>query len=444
MRNLKGKVLQDETILSSGAGDPAMDPVAFPSELPFDSQTRLKIWEIAEHFKCPVIGWCFDIAEQKEMLRKDGMSTKDKTDFEIHEMLVRSLGEENPLSQRIDSSLNRKYRKKIDELSSLEQEELMQRWKGLLNEGDVEGVLWVAVTKTDLSATAKRTLFGDLHMQMHMGARQIGQERRSHSREREKREILEENIREISQTNRRSKKETETLRNELVIASRLSETLQARNQELQKQLSTLCEDGLIAGLEKEKTDLQAEKDRLLKEVSAYEKELRRLENRNGKLLLKLKRQWQPLADRSGNPETKTTETEVVRAHDPASVLDLSEKCVLLVGGRPQMESLYRKLVEANKGIFEYHDGRMKAGAKELVGQVGRADLVLCCIDHISHTAALVIKKLCKKYRKPCQMLMNSSLNNIFLTLVEVHERSTTIGNRRSPPLPEVRGIGALE
>ena len=103
-----------------------------------------------------------------------------------------------------------------------------------------------------------------------------------------------------------------------------------------------------------------------------------------------------------------------------------------------MESLYRELVEANKGIFEYHDGRMRTGAKDLVGQVRRADLVLCCIDHISHTAALVVKKLCKKHKKSLQMLMNSSLNNIFHALLTVHDRATRFRNGRSPSMREVR------
>jgi hypothetical protein len=102
----------------------------------------------------------------------------------------------------------------------------------------------------------------------------------------------------------------------------------------------------------------------------------------------------------------------------------------VVGGLPKMESLYRQLIERNRGMFEYHDGRMNAGARELVGQVRRADLVLCCIDHNSHTAALVVKKLCKKYKKPFQMLSNSSLNNVFLTLLALQDRLTTIQNGR--------------
>jgi len=62
----------------------------------------LRIWEIQERFKCPVIGWCLDISEQKEVLKKEGISIKEKSNFEIHEIVVDSLENENRVSRRID------------------------------------------------------------------------------------------------------------------------------------------------------------------------------------------------------------------------------------------------------------------------------------------------------------------------------------------------------
>ena len=94
-----------------------------------------------------------------------------------------------------------------------------------------------------------------------------------------------------------------------------------------------------------------------------------------------------------------------------------------------MEVFYRQLIEGSGGVFEYHDGRMNAGARELVNQVRRADVVLCCIDHNSHAAALAVKKLGKKHRKPVRMLASSSLNNIFSTLSAVQDSSPEIQNR---------------
>ena len=175
-------------------------------------------------------------------------------------------------------------------------------------------------------------------------------------------------------------------------------------------------------------ELRAGRDEILRQTSVYEKELRKLQNQNKKLLFKLKNQRQTRIHRNNESEGPIDQNAVSSLHDPVLPLDLFQRSVLVVGGLPKMESLYRRLIEGNKGAFEYHDGRMSAGTKELVGQVRRADVVLCCIDHSSHTAALVAKKLCKKYQKPFQMLISSSLNNILLALVSIQDRLTSIQN----------------
>ena len=410
------------------ADDQLMGLLVPEPQLSLNHHTRLRIWEIQERFKCPVIGWCFDITEQKEVLRKEGISTKDKSNFEIHEIVVESLGEENHLSRRIDSWLNRKYQKEIKELSALKQEEFIQHWNASIKKGEVEGILWVAVTKTDLSTEVEKSIFGDMHMEMHVRAKQIGNERQRLNQEGKRNEILTESVREVSRTNKVLKRENEGLKNELAILCRLSDTLRGQNQELENELSKVNENDFIASLQRENVELRAERDGILKQISVYEGELRKLQNQNNKLLFKLKKQSQTRIRRSNESESPIHQNAGSSLHDPVSSLDLSQRCVLLVGGLPPMESLYRQLIEGNKGIFEYHDGRMNAGAKELAGQVRRADLVLCCIDHSSHTAALVVKKLCKKYKKPFQMLLNSSLNNIFLALLAVRDNLASIQN----------------
>ena len=38
----------------------------------------LKLWEIENFFKCPVVGMCLTTAEQKQLLKKAGISIKNK------------------------------------------------------------------------------------------------------------------------------------------------------------------------------------------------------------------------------------------------------------------------------------------------------------------------------------------------------------------------------
>ena len=427
------EILDRQYLQSSGAshlvtGDQLLGSLAPETQLSFDGLTRLRIWEIEDRFKCPVIGWCFDVEEQKDVLRKEGISIKGKSSFQIHEVIVGSLEIENELSRKVDFWLNRKYKKEIEELTSLEQEEFIKQWKALVKKGEIEGILWTAVTKTDLSVEIKRSIFGDVHMEMHERAKQITHEQQRLGQERKRNEILTESVREVTRINKILKRENEGLRNELAIACRLSDTLQRQNQELEKKLAEANENVFIASLQKENAELRAGKDGILKQISVYQRELKKLQNQNNKLLFKLKKQWQTRIHRSNESESSINQNVNSSVQDSVSSLDLSQRCVLVVGGLPKMESLYRRLIEGNRGMFEYHDGRMNAGAKELVSQVRRADLVLCCIDHNSHTAALVVKKLCKKHKKPFQMLLNSSLNNILLTLIAALDRLTSIQN----------------
>jgi hypothetical protein len=428
MENLKKEGLQAPESIHLVVGDPFMGPFAPGSQLSFDDHPRLRFWEIEGFFKCPVVGWCFDVAEQKEVLRKEGISIKGKSNLQIHEILVKSLDDENRLSRRIDFWLNRKYQKEINELSSLEQGEFIKHWEASLERDEIDGILWVAVTRADLPIEARMTIFGDLHMETHERAKQIDNERKRLDQERKRNESLAESAKEASRMNKILKRENEGLRNELAIACRLSDTLQRQTQELEKELSKGNENSLIVSLQKENAQLRAEREGILKQISVCQGEMRTLENQNNKLLSKLKKLEQIRLQRSNESGSLVKQISDSSQHDPASSIDLSKRCVLVVGGLPKMEALYRRLIERNKGIFEYHDGRMSTGPKELVNQVRRADLVLCCIDHSSHTSALVVKKLCKKYKKPFRMLINSSLNNIFLTLLAFQSRLTTIQN----------------
>ena len=99
-------------------------------------------------------------------------------------------------------------------------------------------------------------------------------------------------------------------------------------------------------------------------------------------------------------------------YDSNPSVDLNQSRILIVGGLPKMASLYRRLIEESGGTFEYHDGQVNRGTKILEQQVRRADMILCPIDHNSHGAAWVVKKLGKKYKKPIRMLANSGLSTI--------------------------------
>ena len=83
--------------------------------------------------------------------------------------------------------------------------------------------------------------------------------------------------------------------------------------------------------------------------------------------------------------------------------DVGVSKVLVVSG---------EAVEERGGVFEYHDGRLHGGARELESRFRRADVVLCPVNCNSHGACLLLKNLGKKHGKPVHMLPGFGLGTV--------------------------------
>jgi hypothetical protein len=393
-----------------------------PDRKAVDKPLRLKAWEISDSLKCPVIGTCLDIAEQKQILKKEGISVKNKTDFEIHEIVVGSSESDSRLSRRIDSWLNRKFRKEITAFSELEENEFIEHWKSRLEAGEVEGMLWVAATKPDLSSKAMRLIFGDIHMEMHLNARKNREKRQKLDYQQERNHMLDERLKEAIKRKRSLGKENERLKKKISGLCQASAFLEKEKRVLEREVTKLRGESIVASMREENGELKAEAKRLSEEIRDYREQVKAIEKQNNKLSSKLDTQREVNAYlRKELQRINAQASALNRPDEMYPTFDLRQKRFLVVGGISKMETLYRQLIEENGGIFEYHDGYMKGGTKGLENQLRRADLVLCLINHNSHAASEAVKKFGKKYSKPFRMLGNSSLSTIFQTLLEYQE-----------------------
>jgi hypothetical protein len=383
---------------------------------------RLKLWEINDSFKCPVIGTCLDITEQKQILKKEGISVKNKSDFEIHEIIVGSSESEDCLSRRIDSWLNRKFKKEITAFSKLKENEFIQLWKSRLKDGKIEGILWIAATRSDLPSKAMREIFGDIHMEMHLNARKNREKRQKLDYQQEKNHVLAQRLKEAAKTKRILTKENERLKKEFSNLCQVSALLENKKRELELGLTKLRDESMVPGLLTKNHELQGEVKRLSQEIRDYQKKVKAIESQNNKLSSKLDIQREMNDHLRKELERNNTQASALnRPREAYSSFNLRQKRFLIVGGISKMESLYRQLIEENGGIFEYNDGYMKGGTKGLENQLRRSDLVLCLIDYNSHAASLAVKRFGKKYSKAFRMLANSSLSTIFQALLEYQE-----------------------
>ncbi|RLB79210.1 MAG: hypothetical protein DRH24_13135 [Deltaproteobacteria bacterium] len=387
-----------------------------------DKPLPLRFWEIDLIFKCPVVGTCLDMSEQKQILKKAGISLKKKNPYEIHDTMVRSSESETPLSRKIDCLLNRKFKKEITAFFDLEEDELMQIWKSRFKNGEIEGLLWVAATRPDLSIESKRSLFGDIHMEMHLNSVENRKVRQQFSYLQNKNQKLAQRLKDSTRVRRTLKKENAKLERDQTELRRQYAFLENENLSIEKELSILRGNTGILDLEAENQQLRDELENLSGEIGDYQQRLEDLRVQNNKLLSKLESQ------REMNHHLKKEMEEILaqfsaltRCDETCPSFDLCRKRILIVGGINRMESIYRQLIEDNGGIFEYHDGHIKGGKKPLENRIRRADIVLCPVNINSHNACSVVKKMGKKHRKSVQMLTGSGLGVISQALSECQE-----------------------
>jgi hypothetical protein len=382
----------------------------------------LRFWEIESFFKCPVIGICLDINEQKQILKKTGISFKNMTPFEIHEILVGKSEDKNHISRKVECRLNQKFKKEIAEFFHLEEDEFIHLWKICVEDGKIEGIFWVAAIRPDLSKEARMVVFGDIHMEMHLSSGRNRKVRQRLAHQQEENSRLAHRLKQITSIWRDLKKANKKMEKDLSELHKTCVLLENTNQELEQELSELRENSLIASLQAEKQQLKADQSKSQGDIKLNQQRIFTLQDQNAQLLSKLEKQRDLNSHFRGEMERATAQILALdRCDETCPAFDLCQKRILIVGGITKIEALYRQIVEENGGIFDYHDGYMKGGIKTLETRVKRADMVLCPTNCNSHTACLVVKKLGKKHRTPVRMLASSSLNSISQTLLEHHK-----------------------
>ena len=382
----------------------------------------LRFWEIESFFKCPVIGICLDINEQKQILKKTGISFKNKTPFEIHEILVEKPEDENLISRKVECRLNQKFKKEIAEFFHLEEDEFIHLWKTCVEDGKIEGIFWVAAIRPNLTKEARMVVFGDIHMEMHLSSGRNRKVRQRLAHQQGENSRLAHRLKQITSMRRDLKKENKKMEKDLSESHKTCALLEKTNQELEQELSELRENSLITRLQEKNQQLKTDLSNSQGEIKPYQQRCYALQDQNAQLLSKLEKQRDLNGHFRSEMERATAQVLALdRCDETCPAFDLCQKRILIVGGITKIEALYRQIVEENGGIFDYHDGYMKGGVKGLDNQVRRADMVLCPTNCNSHTACLVVKKLGKKHSTPVRMLVSSSLSSISQTLLEHHK-----------------------
>jgi hypothetical protein len=383
---------------------------------------RTRIWEFGVHLHCSIIGTCLTTAELRhavEKLEPGRGALATTSDHDLHTRGVMLAGRRADGAKFLQKALDRRHRAAIARFAKAKDAAaVLALWDEALQQGDIPGAYWAALTHPAATDEVVKRAFGDVHMLSHLvGAANRADIRRLRQLEQDNAALAAKLERQQRQLHDGFAAREATIRRlEGMLARRAGERAEHA---LHPDDNTAFER-LIRDLDK----------RLARETARRE----RSEQRVLELAATLVATERMLATERASHAAARQELDVAERHLAAlarpdaqeDAIDLAGQTLLYVGGRPRQVPLLKGLVERAAGEFLHHDGGIEHAAALLPALVGRADRVAFPIDCISHDAVATIKRLCRQSGKPYEPLRTASLACLAAALARMSAAGTRV------------------
>jgi hypothetical protein len=399
-------------------GEPELPaaPIDGLDRVPAHPSRRRRIWEFDNSLHCSIIGTCLTTAELRHILAQVKIGgTGTLSDHQLHAVGVTLAGRQDEPTKLLQKALDRRHRAKIHRYSTAKDPvSLLTLWRESLEQGDIPGAYWAALTHPAATDDIIKKVFGDVHMLSHLvGAANRADLRRLRRLEQENAGLAAKIQRQQSHLRDGFAARDRTIDHlNKVLARRDSE----RPHYSQEPSDSDALNDLICDLNK----------RLASETARREHSEQRL----SELSVKLSEKHRALQISQREREEAYQELESVENHLAAlarpetygvgAILDLCGFTLLYVGGRPHQIPQLKRLTERTGASFLYHDGGIEHSSALLPGLLSRSDYVFFPIDCISHDAAMAIKRLCGQTGKRYRPLRTASLACLFSGLAREH------------------------
>lgn len=387
-----------------------------PAEDHSKNQARTKIWELSPNVHCSIIGTCLTGFELRQYLKKiDKADTKTLTDHVLHGRGVMAAGRADTAGKMLQKTLDRRHEMVIKRFSKMKTVvDVRTLWRECFDEGEIGGAYWAVLTHPATDRTLVNEVFGEVHMLSHL----VGSASRL-------------DIARLRSLQREADKNAETLaRQEARL--RASSTEQSRLQQRIEMLERAALEARSSGAAISDDTAGAAADAALRiRLDAETARAEALSFRLTAMEIRLKDADQRTASATNQSDVLQRELDALEARlfadeeakahakDQLKFLNAS---VLYVGGRRNLFDRLRTLAE-DRGIhLLIHDGGIEDSNSHLAGLVGQADVALFPIDCVSHSAALMVKRLCRETGKRFVPLRSASLASFLASLDKVEMR----------------------
>jgi len=353
------------------------------------SSRRRRLWELPRVVFCPVLGTCVPIDQLRRLADKVLGQRVLADDYELHCGAINACASRGELAERLQRELDTRYAAAIRQARTLRTVEALQTyWRAATTGSEVGAALWVTLTHPCCDAALEEQVQRDIHMLQHqVGTGVRVDARRLHELANENGVLTRELAAVQARVSRQMADKAAEIERQQAELVRLRAQLMARDTRiacLQEDLAALNGSAaVVQGRLDLAYRLDWQQQRLQSLTEALEnsqQQVSRLERRVGELTLV------PASTPASTPE-------------PA--LDLQDKAVLCVGGRPASVPIYRQEIEVRGARFLHHDGGEEESAARLEAHLEAADLVICQTGCISHGAYWRVKAHCKRTGKRC-------------------------------------------
>jgi hypothetical protein len=368
---------------------------------------RRKIWEFGTHLHCSLIGTCLSTGELRQILLKLGVrEAADGSDRELHASAVLIAGKHQEGAKLLHKALDRRHRLAINQFERTKSRaEVRSRWQEAVQRGEIPGAYCAALTHPATDDALVKEIFAEVHMLSHLvGAANRADVRRLRQLEAENADLHAKVARQQQQ-----------LRDAVVSRdATIGQLTRALEQHLANDRDESPEhvgdaDGaawrtLAADLERRLSSAEA---RCARADSRFE------ESRSALMAEGSKRLANEQRERQLRGELEAIEANLASLAEPIAsgraMPRLLNLTLLYVGGRQDRIGHLRILAEDYGAVLLHHDGGVEERGGLLAGLVSRADAVLFPVDCVSHSAMLLVKRLCRQSDKPLLPLRSAGL-----------------------------------
>jgi hypothetical protein len=375
-----------------------------PEEQEDAATRRTKIWEFSQNLHCSIIGTCLSTGELRQTLAKLNLAQTDWTDHELHHKGVSLAARHDHAAKLLHKALDRRHKLPISQFGKARTEaEVGTLWRDSVKRGDIPGAYWALLTHPATTQALVRQAFGEVHMLSHL----VGAANRA-------------DIRRLCDLEQRNAELEAKLRAQQDALHQAVVTRDASIRDLRQSLRQRLTDDAPALLGDEAAALRAL-------VSDLEKRLTIETRRGATAETRLMEARDALTRERTARGALESEAESLRAELAAVEADLQPETseaarrmdglsLLYVGGRPNQIAHLRELAARLGATFLHHDGGVEHHPDLLAGLTSRADAVLFPVDCVSHDAALMVKRLCRRAGKRFIPLRSSGATSFLAAL----------------------------